>query len=553
MVEPCGLKDWCGTTFHSPLVKDGASIGHCHSSNLATSARSQFSKHLKTVPLESLRQSPWILEIEPSGTLLRGRSRRIRPHQRRSWENEVKVLGKMNSLKQEHIVRFFTAFRRGDPDPGFEDHYLMLEWADGGNLRDLWKTLSRPNLTLPLVKAAMTRLQGLADAIHGAHYPVDGPNYRHGDLKPENILWFKSNGDDGVGTLKIGDWGLAKEQMVVTELRTNRTTTPPGTRLYEPPEEVDGFGNSSTTLTPSKESTKRCSRLCDIWSMGCITLEFLIWLMYGQAGLSRFSKELKGNLDNARFYQIKTEKDEREKLPFQIHDVVLKWMKHMKVDPVCKVGQTALGELLNLIETGLLVVQLPEGYGTIPKIPINRAEPPLETRRSNDELERRDNSPIPFAAETNPAIIVSAAEPGSFPMSKQIQSEPEGSIGPRASGGNKRARAPDFANGMFDIFSDDPSDSFWLPGQPGPPPGVESSDSDRLVKEEATLTGNIIGRSHASDTERHKDPGRLGSTSLSVNKTERVGCIHESFNNSQSENHCILVTQADMIYVRYRL
>ena len=132
-----------------------------------------------------------------------------------NWQNEASVLQKMNALQQPNIVRFITAFRRGDK--GKEDYYLMFEWADGGNLRDLWTTLPRPQLTADLTKAAFTQILGLATALCEAHYPDSGPRFRHGDLKPENILWFRA--EDKIGTLKIADWGLAKQHNIGTARR----------------------------------------------------------------------------------------------------------------------------------------------------------------------------------------------------------------------------------------------------------------------------------------------------------------------------------------------
>lgn len=180
----------------------------------------------------------------------------------RGWKKEARVLWDMNSLNQKHIVRFITAFRRGD-----EGHYLMFEWANGGNLRNLWRTFKRPALTRDLVKATIKQLVGLAQGIDKAHYPGNGVWYRHGDLKPENILWFKDeDGDESrMGTLKIGDWGLAKQHQIVTELRNNKTSTEYGTRRYEPPEEVTGEGvtvnlavpNSSGKLLKKKIATLR--------------------------------------------------------------------------------------------------------------------------------------------------------------------------------------------------------------------------------------------------------------------------------------------------------
>jgi len=66
-----------------------------------------------------------------------------------TWDMETTNLKKMNSLQSEHIVRSLTAFRRGEN--GTERYFLMFEWADGGTLRNLWKTYSRPKLTAGLV------------------------------------------------------------------------------------------------------------------------------------------------------------------------------------------------------------------------------------------------------------------------------------------------------------------------------------------------------------------------------------------------------------------
>jgi serine/threonine protein kinase len=122
-----------------------------------------------------------------------------------------------------------------------------------------------------------------------AHYLPDedgqqhGASYRHGDMKPDNILWYLEGGE--FGTLKIGDWGEAKEHQVVTALR-HSTSTLSTTLRYQPPEVVTGL-----RWTPEDEPRHVRSRLYDIWGFGCIALEFIIWLLYGKNGLTLFNKE----------------------------------------------------------------------------------------------------------------------------------------------------------------------------------------------------------------------------------------------------------------------
>lgn len=189
----------------------------------------------------------------------------------------------------------------------------------------------------------MQQLCGLADVISAAHYPENenDQNFRHGALKPENILWFMPPDKKGLGTLKIGDWGLAKQHATVTELRINKTTTEWGTRRYEPPEEATGL---VANLNVPEQSMRRRSRLYDTWAMGCIALGFLIWLMYGLEELRRFNKSLRAdNLDHdvPRFYQP-GRLNGRSGSICRVNDVVTQWMDHMARDPICEPNNTAL-------------------------------------------------------------------------------------------------------------------------------------------------------------------------------------------------------------------
>lgn len=294
------------------------------------------------------------------------------------WEKEVGALAKMNELNHKHIVRFITAFRRGSSkDP---EHYLMFEWADGGNLLDLWEKNPKPALEPPLIKAVIEQLLGLASALCSAHYleedgKLTGGGYRHGDLKPANILWFQDS--DNIGTLKIGDWGEAKIHNVVTALRHSRTTAKFATRRYEAPETETGV----KALLPDQAEFRR-SRLYDLWAMGCITLEFIIWLLYGNDVLDQFNQRVKDESGgDSPFYQLS---EVNGKKVARVHGVVEHWIDHISRDPSCEAGTTALGDLLKIVRTGLLVVKLPKEGGT-----FNDNDPQLaDVQRSLMQLGR---------------------------------------------------------------------------------------------------------------------------------------------------------------------
>ncbi|KAI4621856.1 hypothetical protein J4E80_004229 [Alternaria sp. BMP 0032] len=166
---------------------------------------------------------------------------------------------------------------------------------------------------------------------------------RHGDLKPENILRFMEGGE-GLGMLKIADMGLAKQHIVETRDRTHLTSTRYGTIRYEAPEAVTAIRGGR-------------SRLYDIWSMGCITLEFVIWILYGNDQLNNFYSQVKGDAKQVcQYFEILETGELRRP---QVHHVVLQWINHIEnTDPECA-QDSALRDLLRLVREKLLVVPLP--------------------------------------------------------------------------------------------------------------------------------------------------------------------------------------------------
>ncbi|KAF4812429.1 putative serine/threonine-protein kinase tsuA [Colletotrichum siamense] len=389
-----------------------------------------------------------------------------------SWEKEVAILKQMNNLKQDHIVRFLTAFRFGMP--GKEEHHLMLEWAEGGDLRNLWKAQRRPSLTANLVKDTFHQLLGLAEAIKKAHYPESGPNFRHGDLKPENILWF---GKDSMDLLKIGDWGLAKKHNLTTELRNKSTTTKDGTRAYQPPEEFVTY--ETNLLTPNKLGKKK-SRLYDMWAFGCITLEFLIWLVYGFEQLETFNRILQlSNNEAPRFYQIEYTQG---RPTAKVHDIVTRWMDHMAQDPIFAPGQTALGNLLEVVRNRLLVVKLPRRLGTwinLPQdVPMSQQPIRLPSLNSEDAITPTDDTDAQKPSTSGLPTFNLEAPKASLPEKKLIEPMPQN----QSSSGWERASAIQFFEHMLSISGEDEEERYWFTGLPNPDRGPSIGENDRIVQ-----------------------------------------------------------------------
>ena len=101
----------------------------------------------------------------------------------------------------------------------------------------------------------------------------------HHDLKPENILFFWHT-DPPRGILRISDWGSGK----VNTYRSGsiNTPSPTGTPTYEAPEVlVEG----------------RTSRPYDVWSLGCVFLELLVWALVDYEAVEKLKKERFGRRD----------------------------------------------------------------------------------------------------------------------------------------------------------------------------------------------------------------------------------------------------------------
>ncbi|KAK0630531.1 hypothetical protein B0T17DRAFT_653944 [Bombardia bombarda] len=269
-----------------------------------------------------------------------------------SFGNEARTLKKMNNdnSTSNHIIRFITAFTMGNIGSP-KDYYLIFEWADGGSLEDLFSKELVPVLSGELVKHVAVQLRGLAGALKATH----DAGIRHGDLKPGNILRFCATEENIIGTLKIGDWGLARYHSEATVLRKEKghhTTTRYGTPFYEPPE-------------VELNDVKLLGRQYDVWSMGCIILEIMIWLLYNHSGVQQFHADVKGDSKNGEpCYECEPATGTDTGLPSKakLRPIVLQWMDYIEKEPICD-QKTALGALLTLVKNSLLVVELPKLMG----------------------------------------------------------------------------------------------------------------------------------------------------------------------------------------------
>ncbi|KAI9695002.1 MAG: hypothetical protein M1822_000619 [Bathelium mastoideum] len=245
----------------------------------------------------------------------------------KAYDEEAEFLEKIGELRHPHLIGVIATFQREDV------LYFIFPWAERGNLREFWVHES-PRLDRlqrqELISWILNQLCGLSEAISELYRK----NCRHCDLKPENILLFDEN--QTRGRLVIADVSLTKFHNLNTELRSPNTETLTRTLKYGPPEIFNSMAARS--------------RVYDIWSMGCICLEFLIWFLWGPEDLRTFDSGFRC------FWQ--EDNHAPGKTMARVNDKVIStidWM--VKSDARCQ-EETALGDILRLVRKRLLVIDI---------------------------------------------------------------------------------------------------------------------------------------------------------------------------------------------------
>ena len=186
-----------------------------------------------------------------------------------------------------HLIQLLTTYTLGG------EYHFLFPWADA-NLRKLWKNEGLPPFNEQKFLWTLQQMRGLASALQAIHeyefpeayaphvedqltvgrFRIAGieqtdPKFgRHGDLKPENILFFEATKN-----LQITDLGLGRFHGVES-------------RSQVAAKEISG---SPTYIPPEILLDKPVSRAYDIWSLGCLFLEFITWLVEGGEVMNSFS------------------------------------------------------------------------------------------------------------------------------------------------------------------------------------------------------------------------------------------------------------------------
>ncbi|KAF4633525.1 hypothetical protein G7Y89_g4594 [Cudoniella acicularis] len=269
------------------------------------------------------------------------------------FEMEVEMLKAFSRHRQPHLIKLLATYRyRGR-------HFLIFPFANA-NLRGYWAMTPIPDFSTVSMTWMLRQCHGISSGLMAIHEyrtslpgegvdssanPREGLYGRHGDIKPENILWSKdwpkddSAPNDKLGTLAIADFGLMEFHKKQTRSWV-LTETMRGSLTYEPPE---------------RKMRQNVSRAYDIWSLGCVFLEFITWIVCGDEKIQGFS-DARGQTDSGglinddAFYTVRNEGPARQAF---VRESVREWIQNLHTRPRCT---QFVHDFLDIISKSMLVV-----------------------------------------------------------------------------------------------------------------------------------------------------------------------------------------------------
>jgi serine/threonine protein kinase len=139
-----------------------------------------------------------------------------------------------------------------------------------------------------------------SNLLPGSQHGIQKSGYLH-DIKPDNLLIFRYHKQDKESyTFRLSDFSCARvvafiESVSGQHRRSWQSTGKSGTPIYRAPE-----------LTTEGKT----SRPYDIWSLGCVLLEVLVWFTEGYRALeafreSRFRAVKPNGIEDEGFYYLK--------------------------------------------------------------------------------------------------------------------------------------------------------------------------------------------------------------------------------------------------------
>ncbi|KAK4663675.1 hypothetical protein QC763_610490 [Podospora pseudopauciseta] len=314
--------------------------------------------------------------------------KRLHSQNKDHFKREVDMLKKFSNFAHPHLISLLATYEQRN------SFFLIFPCAKSDLLSYWEKFEASPKMDHGTVKWVAHQCKGIASGVLKIHEYSStnsklgntlkpGPREpfgHHGDIKPQNVLVFLDNAQDGPtqnhcstwksrGTLKLTDFGLASTSSHRTISRKPLSHVGM-TYNYRAPE----------CDLPSNQDPK--GRQYDMWTLGCLYLEFVTWLMGGKKLLDEFTQLRAGpfsaeslkhrtkldilyggglippEITSDAFFMIEEdhsmEGQKRGGLKGIVKPAVTEFIKRLHANPACT---GFLHDFLDMIQDGLLVVK----------------------------------------------------------------------------------------------------------------------------------------------------------------------------------------------------
>ncbi|RKK60668.1 hypothetical protein BFJ66_g1689 [Fusarium oxysporum f. sp. cepae] len=234
-----------------------------------------------------------------------------------------------------HIVPLLASYRMESK------YHLVFPLADC-DLAMYWRSEPKPSNDKRTLEWFGSQMRGLADAlstVHGQNSQGKDLYGVHGDIKPENILCFGS--DNKWTTFALADFGSS---------------------YFLTPEEKDmpkGLKHTPVYRAPELDTTGGMTQACDIWSLGCVFTESIMWFCHGKDGISKLIQTRLDDEDNSpnrdAFFRLQYDKRGglTAKLKPEVHRLLISLRESCQ-------SSLFIDDMLYLVLEGMLKVNMSE-------------------------------------------------------------------------------------------------------------------------------------------------------------------------------------------------
>lgn len=236
--------------------------------------------------------------------------KRLHSQNKKAFQREVEMLNKFSGNKHDHLISLLATYEQ------FDRFFLVFDWAEA-DLQAYWRKVnSMPTFDWKTVLWMAKQCRGIASGIikiheHVSIYAKDSNRPvnknvvfgHHGDIKPENVLWFAETDQEDCnvgGTLKLSDFGLA-------EVSVHRT-------ISMAPKSKWGVSLGYRAPEADLHRGAAIGRSYDIWTLGCLYLEFITWMLGGSQLLDEFLEARKArdatwhDIETHTFFELKADR-----------------------------------------------------------------------------------------------------------------------------------------------------------------------------------------------------------------------------------------------------